>query len=89
MEIIVNSVVCINAIICILDYRKNEIPILYQKLYLGIFIKLSYIVAKDSNITISLSGELGKSIMMYPYGRFSMELDYFLAVSLLSFPLLF
>jgi len=38
---------------------------------MGIFIKVSYIVAKDSNITVSLSGELGKSIMIYPYSRFS------------------
>ena len=60
-----------NSLVCILDYYKNKIPKLYQKLYMIIFIKVSYIVAKDSNITVSLSGELGKSIMIYPYGRFS------------------
>lgn len=52
-------------------YCKDKIPKLYQKLYMGIFIKVSYIVAKDSNITISLRGEQGKSIMIYSYGRLS------------------
>ena len=52
-------------------YHKDKISKLYQKLYMVIFIKVSYVVAKDSNVTISLRGEQGKSVMIYSYGRLS------------------
>lgn len=46
MEIIVSSFVCINSIVCIL---KDMFTKLYQKLYRGIFIEVTPVVAKDSN----------------------------------------